>query len=315
VLSKQQHQPQAAAVVGFCELISSVHKAKNYTVLHAIVKGLNKVSVQRLAAVWKGIPAKSIKNLQSAESLLSPANNFALYKKEYARGVSKKKKPLPCLDILLHEFRKVSAPNRQQTMDAAKKACPSASSRGDAGLEAVVSNLPFISDDTLLLLSLDCYSPEYKSDETISTYSLVFSYDRLTPSDITESTNSSWDDGSATRTIRTHVRRHSSSPRKQDSNTLSLPGRYGQPRASDDAKNRVGTINKYGYTLACHFSELQAEKGIKVKVSRKTLALFLHNGQVFAMKDRCPHQNVPLHRKCIAHTSHTLSSDVNVNSC
>ena len=77
----------------------------------------------------------------------------------------------------------------------------------------------------------------------------------------------------------------------------------------------MGTINKYGYTLACHFSELQAEKGIKVKVSRKTLALFLHNGQVFAMKDRCPHQNVPLHRKCIAHTSHTLSSDVNVNSC
>ena len=45
----------------------------------------------------QGIPAKSIKNLQSAESLLSPANNFALYKKEYARGVSKKKKPLPCL--------------------------------------------------------------------------------------------------------------------------------------------------------------------------------------------------------------------------
>lgn len=136
----------------------------------------------------------------------------------------------------------MSAINRRQTMDAAKKACASSSHRTEGTLEDFVNQLPFVSDDTLLLLSLDCYSPEYHSDDSLSSYSLVFSYDRLTPSDRTETTNSSWDasqDESSRGSLRVTPisrQRSSSSPRKQEASTLSLPGRYAPP--VDDVKNR-----------------------------------------------------------------------------
>ena len=61
-------------------------------------------------------------------------------------------------------------------------------------------------------------------------------------------------------------------------------------------RHTVGVVNKYGYTLLCRFTDLKPEKGIRVKVNKKKLAIFLVNDSVYVMDDKCTHQDVPLSR-------------------
>ncbi len=42
--------------------------------------------------------------------------------------------------------------------------------------------------------------------------------------------------------------------------------------------------------------DLKPEQGMVVHLSGKTIALFLHQGQVFAVDNRCPHMGFPLHK-------------------
>lgn len=54
--------------------------------------------------------------------------------------------------------------------------------------------------------------------------------------------------------------------------------------------------NQVMYQCVALLSELQEGKGIKVFVEKKTVALFLHKGEVIALSDVCAHQKGPLHR-------------------
>ena len=56
----------------------------------------------------------------------------------------------------------------------------------------------------------------------------------------------------------------------------------------------VGYVNKYGYTYLCKLSELQMNKGTKLKYNKLVLGIFYISGEVYVIDNNCCHQNIPL---------------------
>ena len=50
------------------------------------------------------------------------------------------------------------------------------------------------------------------------------------------------------------------------------------------------------FLRVAHLSELRAECCLPVQIESHSIALFLHDGKVFAVDNRCPHMGFPLHR-------------------
>merc|ERR1711862_217161 len=63
---------------------------------------------------------------------------------------------------------------------------------------------------------------------------------------------------------------------------------------SSSSTFKVGSVNKYGYTLICNLVELKEREGLKVKVNSKSLAVFKVGENVHIIKNSCAHQAIPL---------------------
>lgn len=55
-----------------------------------------------------------------------------------------------------------------------------------------------------------------------------------------------------------------------------------------------------GYERAARLSDVQAAGCLPVQVNGRSIALFAHDGRVYAVDNRCPHMGFPLHRGTIA---------------
>jgi nitrite reductase/ring-hydroxylating ferredoxin subunit len=50
------------------------------------------------------------------------------------------------------------------------------------------------------------------------------------------------------------------------------------------------------FVRAARLEDVRAERRLSVRVAGHSLALFFHDGRVYAVDNRCPHMGFPLHR-------------------
>jgi len=62
----------------------------------AVLRGLNKISVQRMASLWKSIPSQDAANYETIDSLFVPANNFEKYRKKLHHSITANQSVFPC---------------------------------------------------------------------------------------------------------------------------------------------------------------------------------------------------------------------------
>jgi len=168
-------------------------------------------------------------------------------------------------------------------------------------IQNFVMNLPYLDDNTLHEMSLEYYKAEIGDDssEISNSNSLsLFSFDRYTPTQSNSTITSTEVEMDALTLGDTTFEptKKSKGIKATLFSKKSLGGLYSRKAPSPKTidTNKVGYVNKYGYTLLCNYSDLQPDKGLKVKVGKHQLAVFLVGGVIYCIDNKCIHQGVPL---------------------
>ncbi|KAK5667389.1 hypothetical protein QVD99_005990 [Batrachochytrium dendrobatidis] len=80
VCTQPEIKNRAKVIENFIKLAKECRKLNNFNTLMAIVSGLNVVAVSRLKATWELTDAKRVRQLNELETLISPTNNFRMYR-------------------------------------------------------------------------------------------------------------------------------------------------------------------------------------------------------------------------------------------
>ncbi|KAH9272169.1 hypothetical protein BASA83_005509 [Batrachochytrium salamandrivorans] len=80
ICTQPEIKNRAKVVEGFIKLAKECRKLNNFNTLMAVISGLNLVAVSRLKATWEITDPKRVKQLNELEALLSPTNNFRIYR-------------------------------------------------------------------------------------------------------------------------------------------------------------------------------------------------------------------------------------------
>eukprot|EP00842_Homolaphlyctis_polyrhiza_P006117 jgi/Hompol1/6506/HPOL_002388-RA len=108
VCTQPELKNRVKVIEAFIKIAKECRKLQNMNTLMAIISGLNLVAVSRLKNTWEAIDAKRVKQLNDLESVLSPTNNFRIYRslvEEYNEEMVKSRKPyIPILSLFLKDF-------------------------------------------------------------------------------------------------------------------------------------------------------------------------------------------------------------------
>jgi len=229
---------------------------------------------------------------KTVANVFTPANNFELYRRQYHEGVSKSRQGVfPCFEIFLMDIESIKT---KKKFVQAIKALPPAEMIQDSQLGAYIKHIPRFDETTLLAMSMNNHTYQMSNpdkskldqvERLLATFETIFTSD---------SSN-------------TQLESHADSPKpRTKASKLVQTGlstlRSGSPSTSkkspDSAKvedsTKVGYVNKYGYTLLCKYSDLQADTGHRVKIGGKQVAIFLVGGETYLMDNKCTHADVPL---------------------
>ncbi|KAH6584821.1 hypothetical protein BASA61_007189 [Batrachochytrium salamandrivorans] len=108
ICTQPEIKNRAKVVEGFIKLAKECRKLNNFNTLMAVISGLNLVAVSRLKATWEITDPKRVKQLNELEALLSPTNNFRIYRSlvaEIEEEQLKNRRPyIPILSLFLKDF-------------------------------------------------------------------------------------------------------------------------------------------------------------------------------------------------------------------
>ncbi|HEV2471369.1 MAG TPA: Rieske 2Fe-2S domain-containing protein, partial [Chthonomonadales bacterium] len=71
-------------------------------------------------------------------------------------------------------------------------------------------------------------------------------------------------------------------------------------QAAVSSRTQASENGSPGYARAIALKDLEPDRGAVVRLEGRTIALFLHGNQVYAVDNRCPHMGFPLHKGTVS---------------